>query len=502
MARFVMANRRAGKFREPLKRASRASLDLTYAERLEANVNVIGDTAPDNEEARRVVIFDADPREVASKSANLPPDVMIEPELLRYPSSAQLFASPWLPFSTTFPFPACSAGEGASLTLTLQGNGQPLIDAGVTLYLRAAQGRSISQQETSSAKGQVRFDFSRFWIPTAAVILPSGGFWSFVVRGPSNEAIINIPPLPADGPLAWWHKIMNIQQHDLKRGEGIRVGVIDTGVGPHDYLKEAKTVGAFIEGRLYPNTADIDIHGTHVCGIIGARPAANTTHYVGIAPGADLYCARVFPPGQGANQGDIANAIEALSTQYHVDLINLSLGSENKSEIEQDAITAALEAGTLCLCAAGNSAGPVQYPAALPEAVAVSALGLEGWGPEGTLAAMHYPLERSHFGSEGLYLANFSCFGNEISCCAPGVGIISTVPEGPEVPSSYAVLDGTSMACPVATGALSVLLAGQQDYIGLPRDIWRAEQARSILRNSCKDVGLAANLVGRGLPAV
>lgn len=115
----------------------------------------------------------------------------------------------------------------------------------------------------------------------------------------------------------------------------------------------------------------------------------------------DVVCARVFGPGErGANQGDIASAIEHLSMVREADLVNLSLGAVHRSEIEHDAIVEALETGTLCLCAAANSAGPVQYPAAFEEAVAVSALGLQGWGPDGTLSASRCPVEKDRYGNE------------------------------------------------------------------------------------------------------
>ena len=61
MARYLMANRRSGKVHEAEKHASRASLDTSFQSPLTANVQAIGDTNPDDEQSRRVVIFEADP---------------------------------------------------------------------------------------------------------------------------------------------------------------------------------------------------------------------------------------------------------------------------------------------------------------------------------------------------------------------------------------------------------------------------------------------------------
>lgn len=500
MARYVMANRRSGKFHESEKRASRASLDTSFHSLLAANVHLIGDTKPSDDQKRRVLIFEAEPAEIEVKKASLPSDVMIEPEILHYTDVSQRFYSAFSPFAATAE--ALPVAAGAMLTVTVVGSGTPLAGAEVILFLRGSSGLARRLTALTSSLGQAIFNFSPIWTPTALVAVPAGGFWSVVVRGPEDGITVNVPALPQDGPLAWWHRALGISNPDLTRGSGIKVGVIDTGVGPHDYLAHVTRVGSFIDGTFDPGGgADADSHGSHVCGTIGARPV-NSPDFMGIAPGVNLFCARVFPPGRGANQGDIADAIDALSKDYQVDLINLSLGAPSPSEIERDAIRDALERGTLCVCASANSAGPVEFPAAFPESVAVSALGLEGWGPDGTLASTRYPSEREKFGSARMFLANFSCFGPEIDCCAPGVGIISTVPERPGLTMPYSSMDGTSMASPAACGALAVLLSATPDYQNLPRDVSRAEKARALLKANCQDVGMEVRFQGRGIPRV
>ncbi len=500
MARYVMANRRSGKFHEFEKRASRAALDSSFHTLLTANVDLIGDTNPSDDQKRRVVIFEANPSEVEAKKVSLPSDVMIEPEILHYTDISQRFYSTFSPFAATAEVLPVAAG--ATLTVTVVGSGNLLTGTEVTLFLRGSGSLARKLTALTSPLGQVIFNFSPIWTPTALVVIPAGGFWSVVVRGPQDGSTVDVPPLPHDGPLAWWHRALGINNLDLARGSGIKVGVIDTGVGPHGFLSHIQRIGSFLDGVFDPGGgADSDAHGSHVCGTIGARPT-NNQDFVGIAPGVDLFCARVFPPGRGANQGDIADAIESLSKDHQVDLINLSLGASSPSEIEQDAIRDALERGTLCICAASNSAGPVEFPAAFPESVAVSALGLEGWGPNGTLASTRQPLEREKFGSGRLFLANFSCFGPEMDCCAPGVGIISTVPERHNLMMPYSSMDGTSMASPVACGVLAAILSATPNYQGLPRDVSRAERARALLKANCRDVEMEARFQGRGIPRV
>ncbi len=494
MARYVMASRRAGKFREQDKEASRAAFGVAFGSM--SGASVVADNDPKDPQARRVAVIDSDPSEIAAVSPSLPSDVILEPEILHWTDTnrpAELARAD----RTELRGPL---GVGRRLSLTVTGAGKPLAHAEVVLFLRGLGGLTREAVGASDDGGSVEFDFSPFWIPVAAVVVPAGGFWSIIVRAPGDGDALDCPPLPDTGPLEWWHSALGVDRLAKTKGRPIRVGVIDTGVGPHPDLGHVDDVGAFIGGGFdAAGGADVDSHGTHVCGTIGAR-TSNEHGFAGIAPGARLVSARVFPANSGANQGDIANAIDFLSDEKRVDLINLSLGSPVPSEIERDAILDALERGTLCVCAAANSAGPVEFPAAFPETVAVSALGLLGWGPSGTVAASRLPEDAMKFGSDKLYLANFSCFGPEVTCAAPGVGIIATVPARHGLEAPYAAMGGTSMASPAAVGALTRLLAPNKEYQAMDRDRTRAEAARSILVRACSDIDLAPEFQGAGLP--
>jgi subtilisin len=321
-----------------------------------------------------------------------------------------------------------------------------------------------------------------------------------VFRGPTDGVTIETPELPEVSD-AWWHGAVGA---GAASGAGVTVGVADTGIGPHLHVQHVTSVGAFLGGSYLSDPAeglDVDSHGTHVCGTIGARPASGPLRPAGIAPAADIVCARIFPDADsGANQGDIAGAVDHLSEVRHADLINLSLSSPQPSRIEWEAIVEALEGGTLTICAAANAAGPVHYPAAFDESIAVSAIGLQGWGPPGSLASLRYPSDQSKYGRDQLYLANFSCFGPQVDCGAPGVGIIAPVPERFGLSAPYGVMDGTSMASPVACGALAAALGDSPEYLALPRDLTRSAQARAVLEANCKDIGLAPPYQGRGIP--
>ena len=441
------------------------------------------------------------PNEIAAKLKDLPKDVIVEPDILHYFELNYPMDFMGLRRRDSSPaFPAQTGGNTTTISVEVRSGPVPLPNATVTVYLRFLSS-DHDIQATTDANGRANLTFADFWSVSAIVAAPAGNHWPMIQRGTTSSVVIDCPPLPsANNSLGWWHTRLGINDFDLDLGKGIKVGVIDTGVGSHPYLSHVTSIGSLINSNLDPNGgADVDNHGSHVCGIIGARPTNNSA-YAGIAPGVELLSVRVFPSAdRGARLSDVANAIDKMVEQG-VDLINLSLGAKAPSQIELEAIQDALESGTLCICAAGNSNGSVEFPAAFDEAVAVSAVGLLGWGPEGSIPSTRLPLERERFANNNLYHANFSCFGPEINCAAPGVGMLSTVPVSNGIATPYASLGGTSMASPAACGALAVALSRSDIYRFLPRDSNRSQMALQTLIQISQSIGMAEQYEGRGMP--
>lgn len=499
MPKFVMSHRRAGRFRIEEKLASRAAMERSMV-RVEsmAATTVLFDNAPVDDLSRRIVVFEADPEDLAGIALAAGSEVLIEPELLRWPMTP-VYPPEFRQLQNGGAASAAPAGVGMTFVVTAQSAGAPLAHATVYLFLQGSGGSRTSVIGETDAGGRVTFDHSPYWLPAAVLVSPYSGAWGTVVRGPSTPLVVACEPLPAGPALPWWHEILNLGGLDAGRGGGVRVGVCDTGGGPNADLAHLVDVGAFINGaHLIGGGADVDSHGTHVAGIIGSRSLDPWRQ--GAAPGAELFSARVFPDGKGASQADVSNAIDALSRDHSCDLINLSLGSPSGSAIERDAMIDAFERGTLSICAAGNSDGPVLYPASYDVAVAVSALGRLGWGPPEASANLNVPQLADRFGDDSLYLASFSCYGPEIDAAGPGNGIISTVPERYGLIAPRAEMSGTSMASPAVCGALAVLLASDPTYRNLPRDSSRASTARSILQKACVEIGLDATFEGYGVP--
>jgi subtilisin family serine protease len=90
-----------------------------------------------------------------------------------------------------------------------------------------------------------------------------------------------------------------------QRGNGIKVSVVDTGCGPHGDLNIQDGQNFTADGSSHM-FGDVDGHGSHVAGIIGANGLLQ-----GIAPDSEIYSARVFPKDDSALNSDVAEAIRA-----------------------------------------------------------------------------------------------------------------------------------------------------------------------------------------------
>lgn len=502
MPQYVLVNRRSGKFTNDSKIASRATVATTLG--MLTSARIVSDNRPEDPLARHVVLLDADSEQVASLRASMPADSILEPAVRRnlHPRRVPI------ELRSAIPHTATAKAKGTRYSLTVTGGGAPLPNIDVMLYLSDPGGQTQTTTVKTDAKGKLSFPVPDGFQISFVEPIPYAGFWIMLADAPPSGSTIDCLPIARAkaGGTGWWHNKMGVDIGNATRGAGIKVGVIDTGCGPHRNLNHVTLVGVFVDGQvLPPNEArDVAEHGTHTSGIIGARPT-KASDYAGIAMGCDLFHARVFKgegPEDGPTQADIINAIDCLSRDHGCDLINMSLGGGPASEAEEDAIRDAAERGTLCICSAGNDNGPIEYPGAYPECEAVSAIGLVGWAPAGTFSANNRPREAAKMGQGNLFLAAFSCFGPTLACAAPGVGIVSTVPDREGTVGAYMEMDGTSMASPAACGALAVVLSQDEIYKALPRNASRSKRAVLALGQHCKPFGLPVKFEGRGLPVI
>jgi len=219
----------------------------------------------------------------------------------------------------------------------------------------------------------------------------------------------------------------------LTRGEGVMVGVIDTGVDA-----DAEP----LKGRVLPGVdvvngggrADDDCfgHGTFVAGIIGAERLKGTG-VAGVAPGVQILPIRQANDSNDGTASGMAQGIVA-AVDGGADVINISASSFLPSKSLEDAVKYATAMDVLIVTAASNEAeagNPKAYPAAYPEVLSVGAIDADG--------------QRSEFSETGDFL----------DVVAPGVDIVGLSRGG----RSHIQDSGTSYASPFAAGVAALVRA-------------------------------------------
>lgn len=488
---YILTHRLAGAVSQQARMDSAAALEEELT-RLARAADVEHDKDSTGAGVRRVVRVTAEPRWVEERAASLHDDVILEPRVEFWPH--------FLAEGRPQPHMRPAVGD-AEVSVSVRAAGRALANAAVTMMYANPKGESqLLAPQRTDADGRVTLRYDSEGRPLVIAAYPSSGYWSVYVRQPGHEVELDCPPLPRTGPLGWWHRVMGIEKYNPNGGEGVRIGLLGTGVSKHPCLPQVRRVD---------DKEDLDSHGTHVCGLIGARPI-ELGQFAGLAPGVEILSRRVFEKSGDdlipADQGHLVQAIDAFSgldgSEHHVDLINMSLGGRHSLGLA-DAVAGAFQRGTICVCSAGNTSQSVEYPAALESTIGVGALGQIGWGPENSTSAFMMPdraVQPGYFGNEDLYLATFSCFGPRLACSAPGSGLISTVPPRHGVGAPYASMDGTSLSSPAVAATLAVVLSQSAEYRKLPRDERRAALAMQLFEKHCVDIGLDWVFQGSGLP--
>ena len=246
------------------------------------------------------------------------------------------------------------------------------------------------------------------------------------------------------------------------------VAIVDTGIALHPDLNVAGGYDCSTTDRT--RWRDVEGHGTHVAGTVGAID--NDFGVVGVAPGVRLWAVKILnDDGYGKLSWYVCGLDWILaqrdpddSSRPRIEAVNMSVtkwGSDDvacgtkNDDILHAAICRVVAGRITVVAAAANDSGSAarRVPAAYNEVITVSALA-DTDGKPGALGG-----NRCY--SWGTYdkddtFADFSNYGSDVDIIAPGKCIWSTRPAG-----RYAYLSGTSMAAPAVTGAVALYKAGR-----------------------------------------
>lgn len=322
---------------------------------------------------------------------------------------------------------------------------------------------------------------------------PAPGHWSWTVRNiqmVDNQSVdgrvdVTLEPIQAG-------HIDGLRERyasaDLTAGDGVVIGVIDTGVGPHDDLNVQGGHGYTLEPCEGPWTAGDSPHGTHVAGVIASRADPPRR---GIAPGVTLRSYRIYEQDEVGRAFSLAAAIRD-AVDEGCDVINLSVELGSNVSLIEDRIAQAIAEGVIVVAAAGNGGRePLSFPASADGVIGVAALGRKHTYP---LHAASIDHEAAPPGTDpDDYVAAFSNRVRLDDIAAPGVGTISTLPDG-----QWGVMDGTSQAAPVVTAIVARILA-DRGLVRQRRSLVRTQAVLKELREGNLGLGFPKDLVGTGL---
>lgn len=262
-------------------------------------------------------------------------------------------------------------------------------------------------------------------------------------------------------------------------GKGQTIAVIDSGIHPHEDLKDKIVAWVDLEsGKADPY--DSYGHGTHVAGIAAGNGVKSAGAHKGVAPDANVVGVRIT---------NVSEAIKGIQwciehkDEHDIGVINMSLGDLAVRSYKDDpwaqAAQKAMEAGITVVVAAGND-GPsthnISTPGTHPDVITVGALDDK----------------RTEDRSDDA-VADFSSRGPTIDgihkpdVVAPGVNIFGPLSPGsdmdvtelPHDGANYFAMSGTSMATPIVSGLAACLRQANPDLS--PKDI------KEIIVKSCDD---------------
>ncbi len=272
-------------------------------------------------------------------------------------------------------------------------------------------------------------------------------------------------------------------------GTGVGVAVIDSGVADHGDLHNANGASRVVYSQSFvpgdTTTPDKYGHGTHVAGLIGGTGSNSGTgngyqaRYAGVAPNVNIINLRVLDQNGSGTDSQVIAAIQqaiALQSTYNIRVINMSLGRPVFESYTLDpvcqAVESAWQAGIVVVVAAGNRGrdnsmgthgfATIGAPGNDPAVITVGATRTMGTATRVDDAIASYSskgptlvdhLVKPDLVAPGNRIVSLRDAGSTLDVNHPQFEIAPTVGT-----PKYFRLSGTSMATPLVSGAVALML--------------------------------------------
>ncbi|EQC29222.1 hypothetical protein SDRG_13095 [Saprolegnia diclina VS20] len=224
-------------------------------------------------------------------------------------------------------------------------------------------------------------------------------------------------------------------------GQGVKVGIFDTGLAPpaRSFFHHVHDISNWTDED---DLTDANGHGTFVAGVIGGAVESCP----GLAPDAALYVFRVFSTDGAVYTSWFLDAIN-YALFLELDVLNFSIGGPDFRDMPfVDKVAEASAHGLIVVSAAGNT-GPY-YGVVTNPADQVDVIGVGGLTADLTHLAP--------FSSRGLTTWEIDVGYGRVK---PDVVALAENVLGPTPDGTCTALNGTSMAAPLVSGAIALLLS-------------------------------------------
>lgn len=273
-------------------------------------------------------------------------------------------------------------------------------------------------------------------------------------------------------------------------GQNIGVAILDTGIYPHpDFDNRIVAFRDILHRR--PAVYDDCGHGTHVAGIIAGSGAVSKGYCRGVAPKASIISVKVLDHKGNGNIRELLKGLQWIIEHkeiYNIRIVNISAGTVPKKDEEKSSdlikgVENAWNHGLVVVTAAGNNG---------PKPMSITTPGISR-----KVITIGCSDDHEMANIMGNQMVNYSGRGPTPACVvkpeivAPGSGIVSCAAINRRNAKYYCTKSGTSMATPVVSGAIAVLLSKYPEMTNA--------EVKIKLRDCAVDLGLPINQQGWGM---